>query len=53
MCRFLINKVLVSGGYPETIISFESRSDYMQALEKASTKQNIIPFTSILVKIKI
>lgn len=42
-----MNIALVSGRCIWTIISVESRSDYIHALEKASAKQNIIPFTLI------
>ncbi len=48
MGRFLMNVMLVSGGYPWTVIPLERRDDYMQALEKASAEQDIVPFTNFL-----
>lgn len=49
--RFLMNAMLASGGYPWTIIPVEKRQPYMAALEEASTKQNILPFTKFLAKL--
>ena len=46
--RFLMNAMMASGGYPWTIIPVENRADYMAALESASVKQDIGPFTRIL-----
>ncbi|MHC1706966.1 MAG: Fic family protein [Bacteroidales bacterium] len=48
MARFLMNVMLASGGYPWTVIPVEKRSTYMDALERASTEQNIEPFTTFL-----
>jgi len=48
MGRFLMNVMLASGGYPWTVIPVERRTDYMQALEEASVKQNIEPFARLL-----
>lgn len=48
MGRFLMNAMLASGGYPWTVIPVEQRDDYMQALEYASTKQDIKPFAVFL-----
>ena len=48
MGRFLMNAMLASGGYPWTVIPVERRDDYMQALEKASVNQDIIPFTNFI-----
>ena len=45
MGRFILNLMLVSGGYNWTIIRVERRTEYMNALEEASTKENILPFT--------
>lgn len=44
MGRFLMNTMLVSGGYPWTVIPVEERDKYMNALESASFGQNIKPF---------
>jgi Fic family protein len=46
--RFLMNAMLASGGYPWTIVPLKKRSDYMAALEEASTNQNIEPLTQLL-----
>lgn len=48
MGRFLMNVMLASGGYPWTVIPVQERTTYMQALEKASVKQDIEPFTKFL-----
>jgi hypothetical protein len=48
MGRFLLNVMLASGGYPWTVIPVEERDRYMQALEKASTEQDIEPFAKFL-----
>jgi len=50
MGRFLMNVMLASGKYPWTIIPVERRQQYMNALEEASVKQNIIPFCDFLVE---
>jgi fido (protein-threonine AMPylation protein) len=46
--RFLMNALLVSGGYPWTIVPWEQRKAYMSALEQASTHRNILPFAEII-----
>jgi len=48
MGRFIMNAMLASGGYPWTVVPVERRDEYMSALEEASTKQNIIPFTQFI-----
>ncbi len=48
MARFLMNVMLASGGYPWAVIPVEARSDYMAALEEASVRQNIEPFTKLI-----
>lgn len=48
--RFLMNVMFASGGYPWTIISFENRDEYMEALEKASVEQDISAFVGFIVK---
>lgn len=48
MGRFLMNAMLASGGYPWTVIPVEQREEYMQALEKASVRQDIEPFARFL-----
>ncbi len=46
--RFLMNTMLVAGGYPWTVIPFEERTAYMEALEQASVHQNIAPFADLI-----
>ncbi len=46
--RFLMNSMLAAGGYPWTVIPVEKRTPYMEALEKASVGQDIVPFTKFL-----
>lgn len=46
--RFLMNAMLASGGYPWTVIRIERRSDYMAALEAASSRGEIQPFAEFV-----
>lgn len=48
MGRFIMNLMMASGGYPWTVVPVERRDEYMQALEAASVKQDIVPFTQFL-----
>jgi hypothetical protein len=48
MGRFLMNLMLASGGYPWTVIPVGDRTVYMEALEKASVGEDIVPFTNLL-----
>lgn len=48
MGRFIMNVMLASGGYPWTVIPYESRGAYMAALESASVEQDIVPFAMFL-----
>ncbi len=51
MGRFLMNAMLASGGYPWTVIPFETRNDYMVTLEEASVRKNIKPFSIFLAEL--
>ena len=51
MGRFLMNAMLASGGYPWTVIPLETRNDYMAALEEASVRKNIEPFSRFLAEL--
>ena len=49
--RFLMNVMLAAGGYPWTVIPVERRDAYMAALEDASVRQDIGPFTDFLAEL--
>ena len=51
MGRFLMNVMLAAGGYPWTVIPVERRDAYMSALEDASVRQDIGPFTDFLAEL--
>lgn len=46
--RFLMNVMLLSGGYDWLIIPIERREEYMNSLEEASTNGNITPFVTFI-----
>ena len=46
-----MNVMLAAGGYPWTVIPVERRDDYMAALEDASVRQDIGPFTDFLAEL--
>ena len=48
IARFLMNTMLISGGYNWTVIPVEKRQEYMKALEKASVNEDITDFTLFL-----
>lgn len=50
MGRFILNLMLISGGFNWTIIRVERRKEYMSALEAASTKEDIEPFTKFVLE---
>ena len=46
--RFLMNLMLVSAGYVWTVIPIEQRTEYMKALEQASSFGNVAPFADFV-----
>lgn len=46
--RFLMNLMCAAGGYPWIVVPVQARATYMAALEEASVRQNIAPFTDFL-----
>lgn len=46
--RFIMNTMLVTGGYPWRIITVEERDRYMAALEKASIEGDVRDFAQIV-----
>jgi len=48
MGRFLMNVMLAAGGHPWTVITVNTRDQYMSALEQASVNRNIVPFVEFL-----
>ncbi len=46
--RFLMNTMLVSGGYPWTIVQLKNRKEYFYSLEKASVDHQIKPFVKFI-----
>ena len=46
--RFVMNLMLAAGGFPWTIVPVEQRSEYMDSLEDASVRQDIVPLTHFL-----
>jgi hypothetical protein len=48
IARFLMNVLLVTGGYRWTVIRVAHRVEYMRALEAASVEGDIVPFARFL-----
>jgi Fic family protein len=48
MGRFIMNLMLISGGYDCTVIRTENRNRYMDSLEFASTKEDLSMFTEFV-----
>ena len=46
-----MNVMLETGGYPWTVVPLEQRDAYMAALEEASVRQNIAPFTEFFAQL--
>lgn len=51
--RFLMNVMLAAGGYPWVAVPVERRDGYLAALEDASVRQDILPFTDFLAELVI
>jgi len=51
LARFLMNLMLVPAGCVWTVILVERRSEYMNALEQASSFANIAPFASFIAEL--
>lgn len=51
LARFVMNLMLATAGYVWTVIPVERRSDYMNALEQASSYSNIAPFAAFLAEL--
>lgn len=48
IARFLMNVLLVTGGYPWTVVRVARRAAYMKALEVASVGGDIVPFARFI-----
>ena len=48
IARFLMDLMLTAAGYSWTIVPVERRDVYMEAIEDASVRQDIGPFTDFL-----
>jgi hypothetical protein len=48
MARFLMNVLLASGGYPWTVVRVEDRTEYLNALDRASIDVDARPFASFI-----
>ncbi|MEK7521444.1 MAG: Fic family protein [Patescibacteria group bacterium] len=46
--RLMMNLILLLGGYPVSIIKNEDRTDYLDALAIAQTKNNIKPYSNLI-----
>lgn len=51
LARFLMNAMLVSGGYVWTVIPLSQRQAYMAALERASSYADIEPFARFVARL--
>lgn len=48
IARFLMNALLVAGGYPWTVIRVDDRAPYLAALETASIEGDVRPFAKFV-----
>jgi hypothetical protein len=48
MARFLMNVTLASGAYPSTAIRVEDRTDYLEALDRASIDMDVKTFSAFV-----
>ena len=48
MARFFMNVMMASGGYRWTIVQTARRKEYLDALEAASTEEDIVPFAKFI-----
>lgn len=49
--RFLMNAMLVAGGYPWVVVPLSERKAYMEALEQASVRQDIEAFVDFIARL--
>lgn len=45
----MMNVMLASGGYDWVVITADKRTEYMEALESASVKGDILPFARFVI----
>lgn len=48
LARYILNLMLARGGWPWTVVTLDRRAAYMEALETASVRQDIRPFTKLI-----
>jgi len=48
--RFIMNAMMISGGYPWTVVQVKHRKEYLAALESASVDHDIKPFAKFIAK---
>jgi hypothetical protein len=48
IARFLMNVLLASGGYPWTVVRVEDRTEYLNALDRASIDVDASPFAKFI-----